>query len=378
MKPRVKIKRMVELSIIAALVIIIGIPAVNFGLYSWAHNRAYEKFVFPQINSQIVNLNSRLLPKYKYEFFINKARKSKEEFLLVYGNSTQFHLREQVFQKNLKCELKTFYNMSHHSIDYLDAKYFFTDISKYVGKEWTILLGIYPDMFTKLSRSATPSIDHPWNNFSLWIDNISDGNTSISSLFPRILNIEWPIKPANWFPFIRQYKDTFNLALTGKPDEYLYQDGSVQFIGADQKRHARIKNKVKLDSDNLRMIAARNMNSPFDEKLLKAFQDTINDLTERGAKVIAYEAQLTDYLGGPRWDQPEKTRPYFEMMQTLQKKNPNFTYLKKEQTWVDLPEEVWLDGSHISFEGGEKIIENLSRIIPLDYQCSIRQSGNKT
>jgi hypothetical protein len=65
-------------------------------------------------------------------------------------------------------------------------------------------------------------------------------------------------------------------------------------------------------------------------------------------------------------------------MQTLQKKNPNFTYLKKEQTWVDLPEEVWLDGSHISFEGGEKIIENLSRIIPLDYQCSIRQSGNKT
>ena len=211
--------------------------------------------------------------------------------------------------------------MSHHSIDYLDAKHFFSSISEYVGKDWTILLGVYPDMFTKIARSSTPSIDHPWNNLSLWIDNISDGNTSISSLFPRLLNIEWPITPAGWFPFIRQYQNTFDLALSGKPDEYLYHDGSVKFIGADQRRIDRNEKNIRLDGNNLKMIAARNINSPFDEELLTAFQDTINLLTERGAEVIAYEAQLTDYLGGARWHKPERTIRYLEMMKDLQETN---------------------------------------------------------
>ncbi len=370
-------KRRVVLVVLAALIILIGVPAINYGLYSWAHNQAFENFVKPQINNQVISLNSRLLPKYKYNYLLKKIEKSHREFLLIYGNSTQFHLREQIFQEQVECELKTFYNMSHHSIDYLDAKHFFSSISEYVGKDWTILLGVYPDMFTKIARSSTPSIDHPWNNLSLWIDNISDGNTSISSLFPRLLNIEWPITPAGWFPFIRQYQNTFDLALSGKPDEYLYHDGSVKFIGADQRRIDRNEKNIRLDGNNLKMIAARNINSPFDEELLTAFQDTINLLTERGAEVIAYEAQLTDYLGGARWHKPERTIRYLEMMQDLQENNHKFSYLTREKTWINLSEELWLDGSHISFEGGDKIIKNLSAIIPLDSQCRSRLNGSK-
>lgn len=364
-----------QLAVFLVLTFMLAVPLINYGFYSWAHDRAYRDFVSPQHDNRVVVLNSRLLPKYKFDLLGERLPPTPEEFLLVYGNSTQFHLRESVFQEYLNCELKNFYNMSHHSIDYLDAKYFFREIGESVGKGWTILLGVYPDMFTKTARGAAPSIDHPWNNLALWAANIRDGNTSVASMFPRLLNIEWPINPSTWFPFLQQYQNTFDLAMVGKPDEYLYRDGSVQFIAADQERRERVAAGIRLDANNFRMIAARHLRSPFDPNLLGAFRETVSALVARGAQVIAYEAELTEYLGGSRWERPEHTVAYLQMMAELQQQHSEFAYLNRQQTWVGIPEEWWLDGSHVSFEGGRHIVERLSQLIPAGEMCRTGSSG---
>jgi len=358
------------LAIFVVFGLLVILPVGNYIYYNWAYNRAYRVFVAPQHTTPVVTLNSRLLPKYKNEMLRKILNENPQEFLLVYGNSSQFHLREEVFSAALGCSLKPFFNMSHHSIDYLDAQYFFRSISADVSEGWTVLLGVYPDMFTKQARTATPSIDHPWNNSMLWFENIRDGNTSVSSLFPRLINIEWPVNAQTWFPFLRQYSDIYELATRGKSDEFLYSDGSVQFIGADETRHARVAAGNSLDADNFRMIALQNLSSPFDERLLKAFEETVTMLMRHGARVIAYEAELTDYLGGARWAEPSHVGRYLDLMQRLQRSSPDFNYLEKSRTWINLPEEYWLDGSHVSFEGGEQIVRHLSGLIGADAMCA--------
>ncbi|MGY8993794.1 MAG: hypothetical protein ACKVK8_06555 [Rhodospirillales bacterium] len=69
-------KRRMYLAVFIVLTVMLAVPLINYGFYSWAHDRAYRDFVSPQHDNRVVILNSRLLPKYKFDLLARRSRSS--------------------------------------------------------------------------------------------------------------------------------------------------------------------------------------------------------------------------------------------------------------------------------------------------------------
>lgn len=342
------------------LAFIYFLPFFNLFVQHKAHSLAYKKHVAPQIaaSKSVIELNSRLLPRFKYENLSTYLDVTKPALLWV-GNSTQFHIRRRYLEQGFRCRIRNFYNMSYHSPDPDDLNRMLKSIGDKLQPGSTIVLAIYPEMFTHLARISAPSMLHPWgtvdfslNSVSLWLKNIRDANTSFASLFTNFIRIEWPQTALSNVPFITYYKRLIDLTQDGFADEYVFDDGSVEFIGAEKRNQERNARKEVIYFDH--HVFARHANSPLSEDLFNNFDDIVKNFTSRKINVVAFEVVLH-----PKYNVMRRTHEhrklFEEIMEKLNKKNSRFYFYPRSISDIKIQEQLWLDETHVSFEGGRRI-----------------------
>jgi hypothetical protein len=329
------------------------LPFLNLFAQHKAHSLAYENHITPQIAQakRKIELNSRLLPRFKFENLSAKLNVTQPALLWV-GNSTQFHIRQNYLEQGFRCKIKNFYNISYHSPDPDDLNRMLSSIANKLMPGSTVVMAIYPEMFTLFTRVSAPSLLHPWSTVNLWFKNIRDGNTSFSSLFPNFIKLEWPQAPYSNFPFVTYYRQLIALVNDGFADEYVFADGSVEFIGAEkQNRERNAKNELIYFDHH---IFAQQGQSPIFEDSFHKFNELIERLTTNEIDVVAFEAVLH-----PTYDKLRKIqnqRIEFEnRMGQIQKQNKRFHFYPREISNIEIPDQLWLDETHVSFEGGRRI-----------------------
>jgi len=336
------------------------LPFLNLAAQHKAHSLAYKNHVSPQIaeSKPVIELNSRLLPRFKFENLSRYVDVTRPTVLWV-GNSTQFHIRRPYLEQGFRCKIDNFYNMSYHSPDPDDINRMLKSVGDKLQTGSTIVLAIYPEMFTHFARINAPSLLHPWgtvdfsfDSLSLWLKNIRDANTSFVSLFTNFIRLEWPLAPFSNFPFVTYYQRLFDLIEDGFADEYVFEDGSVEFIGAEKRNEERNARNELIYFDH--HVFARHASSPLSEDLFDNFNEIVENFTSKNINVVAFEVVLHPQYSVMR--RTHEHRKVFEkIMGNLDSNNEKFYFYPRNISNIKIRQQLWLDETHVSFEGGRRI-----------------------
>ena len=227
-------------------------------------------------------------------------------------------------------------------------------------------MAVLPEIFILAARIWVPSINHPWSGPELWWRNIRDGNASLSSLYPRLLSIRWPSRWDTNFPFISYYRDLLTFLNNGFAEVDVMPDGTVDPVLFEQENTKRVERGETLVFD--RTSFAKEASSPLNPLNFEKFVETISTLTSRGLNVVAFESVFH-----PTYEQlrknPSRTAAYKKFMEKLDRKYPAFHYIPKERTWVEVPDALWLDHSHVTKIGEEFIVDQLGAVIDRKFVC---------
>ena len=362
------------IALLITIAFIYCLPFANLFFQYQAHSFAYEKHVTPQIKEakDVIELNSRLLPRFKFENLGSYLDLTQPALFWV-GNSTQFHIRREYLERGFGCKIPNFYNMSYHSPDPDDVNRLLQSVSGKLPAGSTVVFAVYPEMFTHFARVNAPSLVHPWStiglswrSLELWFRNIKDGNASFSSLFTNFIKIEWPLERFSNFPFITYYLRLLDLINEGYADEFVFADGSVEFIGAAKRNQERNARDEKIYFDH--HVFARHAESPISEHLFDSFSESIELLAAKNINILAFEVVLH-----PKYNKMRKIHRQRKVFESTFKKmqgiNEHFYFYPREVSFIEVPDRLWLDETHVTFEGGQRIAAHHGSYMKRDLVC---------
>lgn len=344
------------------------LPAANLLLQRYVFDRTFDTFVAPQLEADRIALVSRLLPRLKHELWRSEIDIAQPAVILI-GNSTQFEMSRRQLETAFGCPMPNYYNFAYHSIDIHDSREMLAVNGPYLQPGSTVLFAVYPEMFLVAARQAAPSIDHPWTSLATWWLNIKDGNGSIVTLYPVFLHIEWPLSFATTLPFVGYYTELFGLLEDGRPDEYYYHDGAVEFIGQPQANAERAARGELLDSANFRAQALADLTTPYHTPSFDEFGELIRWLDGRGIRTVAFEAILNPDYGFARRADETAMAPYLSALAALDAAVGSFEYVPGDRTYIEIPDRYWYDNAHIAPEGGPLVAAQLAQAIDPTAVC---------
>lgn len=341
------------------------LPFLQLALHNVVMDYAYKKHVAPQIGQERIQLSTRMVPRLKHER-IGQTLDDTKPAVLVAGNSHQFHIQRKFLEASADCVIPNFYNMSYAGWDPVDFYKMFAIHGQHLAEGSTVLLAVQPEIFIVDARTHVPSLYHPWTDLSLWWRNIRDGNTSLSSLYPHFINIEWPTLWDDNFPVVAYYRGLWSFARDGFPGVVALPDGSVDNEAFEKTTAERVARGEPLTFQRLGF--AKESKNPLNPLSFKRFVDSIKSLTKRGVNVVAFEAVFHPGYEALRKN-PERTRAYLAFMRDLEKNIAAFHYVSREKTWIELPDALWLDHSHVTMKGGKILVDHLGTVIDRKFVC---------
>lgn len=178
-------------------------------------------------NQEGVAINSAFLGALKWQRFQELAAEDTERMVVWLGSSSNLVYSQDLLSESLACGLRgRFFNFAIHNTDILALTRLIPRLSKHLGPDDLIVIGTYPQIFTKGMANHNYDIYAPW--LSPWqVAKTSFGNNR-GRLVPRILERRETNLSIRYYTSLVEF---FKFGARANADEIWATDGSTRFIG---------------------------------------------------------------------------------------------------------------------------------------------------
>jgi hypothetical protein len=350
-----------------------AVPTGMYLLRGYIIDRSFDKFVASEKKFEPVRVNGRIMNYFKdavYEKVLGK-----KPSIVWIGNSTQFHVTEQLVSKYFSCGPVGFFNFSYHNMEIFDLSEMLEYYARTLPSGSSIVIGLVPDQFTIAGRRGTPSGYHPWLDKLNVLKGLSDGSSALVELYPKIFSINFPWKIEVIFPFIGKLRQWRGF-LQGDFRNHLVQwDGSTRFLDAETSYVARKPGGHAYDRIQTTEYGYLMARSPWFEASFESLENVVSSLAKSGKRVV-----LFDFIRPPElwvsWQEDKgKLKDYRRRLDEIAARHDNVSFTSSEFTHLQLNDEDLLDSAHVAARGAEKVVNHLSKILPQDL-CPSSKAGS--